>query len=197
MRLSGDHPRVCGEYWILATSLASGLGSPPRVRGILDNPNADSSRHRITPACAGNTSKTHALAGIRQDHPRVCGEYLKADHLKAIAEGSPPRVRGIQLQCISGICLFQITPACAGNTMLALKATLWPRDHPRVCGEYNCFILSYPPCKGSPPRVRGILDVAQSGPDAAGITPACAGNTVAYGISQRGHEDHPRVCGEY
>ena len=90
-----DHPRVCGEYLITISMLIISSGSPPRVRGILHQRPHPQRQSGITPACAGNTSKTHASTGIRQDHPRVCGEYLLRHNYATRYAGSPPRVRGI------------------------------------------------------------------------------------------------------
>ena len=56
-RISGDHPRVCGEQYDANMENAVEVGSPPRVRGTVDA--ADKSRVKlgITPACAGNRLK--------------------------------------------------------------------------------------------------------------------------------------------
>ena len=50
-----DHPRVCGEYSRMPAYSHSQVGSPPRVRGIPDDPSQPTGRLGITPACAGNT----------------------------------------------------------------------------------------------------------------------------------------------
>ena len=51
-----------------------------------------------------------------------------------------------------------ITPACAGNTAIAISQQGGPRDHPRLRGEY-CVKVNKACC-------------------IHGITPACAGNTI-------------------
>ena len=50
-----DHPRVCGEQAVMATTLITQLGSPPRVRGTANNGDLDNPVSGITPACAGNS----------------------------------------------------------------------------------------------------------------------------------------------
>ena len=52
-----DHPRVCGENGIGGQILEARPGSPPRVRGkhIVDK--LPTVYKRITPACAGKTSR--------------------------------------------------------------------------------------------------------------------------------------------
>ena len=52
-----DHPRVCGEQISIGATAALNLGSPPRVRGTVNANRTGPSRHRITPACAGNRIK--------------------------------------------------------------------------------------------------------------------------------------------
>ena len=51
------HPRVCGEQAAAAEEIVSGEGSPPRVRGTDTIHGASSLPWRITPACAGNSSR--------------------------------------------------------------------------------------------------------------------------------------------
>ena len=48
-----DHPRVCGEKVAVCHDHASGVGSPPRMRGKGQALLADDLRVGITPACAG------------------------------------------------------------------------------------------------------------------------------------------------
>ena len=52
-----DHPRVCGENISFHFSLQSARGSPPRVRGKLSDRSYSNWKPRITPACAGKTSR--------------------------------------------------------------------------------------------------------------------------------------------
>ena len=70
------------------------------------------------------------------------------------------------------------------------------QDHPRVCGENTALILQTQNEKGSPPRVRGKLNVGHMDSWADRITPACAGKTEQKGEHERDGQDHPRVCGE-
>ena len=72
-----DHPRVCGEQYLLEMKTWVGEGSPPRVRGTAPSPPARCLRKRITPACAGNSALPPVSAMAAWDHPRVCGEQTK------------------------------------------------------------------------------------------------------------------------
>ena len=56
-RVSGDHPRVCGEKLSTVTAATINQGSPPRMRGKA-------------------SIRAHYLIRI-EDHPRVCGEKTK------------------------------------------------------------------------------------------------------------------------
>ena len=71
---AGDHPRVCGENFIIPSLCAMSLGSPPRVRGKPHRRTPTQNHRRITPACAGKTPLKKRAAATRWDHPRVCGE---------------------------------------------------------------------------------------------------------------------------
>ena len=49
-----DHPRVCGEQYLFSRTIFDLLGSPPRVRGTVNQFFRGDEEVRITPACAGN-----------------------------------------------------------------------------------------------------------------------------------------------
>ena len=72
-----DHPRRCGENFIVLLAEQAEMGSPPQVRGKHCFNLVRDVQPGITPAGAGKTrlqpSKTHSL----QDHPRRCGENLR------------------------------------------------------------------------------------------------------------------------
>ena len=152
---------------------------------------------RITPACAGTTSHDcrHNQAG--KDHPRVCGNHksgLSAVHPRP---GSPPRVREPHERSILRKYEQRITPACAGTTpsRRTARKTCW--DHPRVCGNHQIWGRQPYLLRGSPPRVREPQVRPEVAFDYLGITPACAGTTNRGHSTDRGHEDHPRVCGNH
>ena len=69
-----DHPRVCGEKFMLPWLNALELGSPPRVRG--------------------KVQMALVALGRNKDHPRVCGEKFVELLQNGHHKGSPPRVRG-------------------------------------------------------------------------------------------------------
>ena len=72
-----DHPRVCGKDASKLGKRSYKMGSPPRVRERLPRMPKLTLRARITPACAGKTSKSKVILALGKDHPRVCGTDLR------------------------------------------------------------------------------------------------------------------------
>ena len=89
-----------------------------------------------------------------------------------------------------------ITPAYAGKSYEKRLFLSGSWDHPRVCGEKICEGLGCRGALGSPPRMRGKVEIHCCRVFDVGITPAYAGKS--HRILRRGHadKDHPRVCGE-
>ena len=171
-----DHPRVCGEKWREPPPSAQSVGSPPRVRGK-------------------GQSKSPRVSS-RRDHPRVCGEKWNWSTVLTGDGGSPPRVRGKGVVGKSVGRSAGITPACAGKSGHFRAYRFCHVDHPRVCGEKFSASLpvfrcpgSPPACagkrsiqkparvisSGSPPRVRGKVELVDRPHGGRRITPACAG----------------------
>ena len=89
-----------------------------------------------------------------------------------------------------------ITPAYAGKSTSEHAFDVFPKDHPRLCGEKVCGVASGKTPIGSPPPMRGKVVCLCNMKRVIGITPAYAGKRHAYykGISRP--KDHPRLCGE-
>ena len=155
MLLPQDHPRVCGEknnYYNLGQPKP---GSPPRMRGKDTAQWILYKQVGITPAYAGKRVSVDEVNVFHGDHPRVCGEKRLILLVFRAVTGSPPRMRGKEVDTLGFSCSHGITPACAGKSYPLLNLPAWQRDHPRVCGEkYSGLRLA---CfhTGSPPRVRG------------------------------------------
>ena len=130
-----DHPRVCGEQQLANKLNKRGTGSPPRVRGTVEQNTLTGTSKRITPACAGNRSCPTVILALYRDHPRVCGEQLFLARRRTLPPGSPPRVRGTVIGVSAAVVTARITPACAGNRREMPVAEIGEEDHPRVCGE--------------------------------------------------------------
>ena len=121
-----DHPRACGENCHIAQSQAYTQGSPPRMRGKLEQ-------------------ERPGTRTIWEDNFRGFNYRL----------GSPPRMRGKLLFVSRYSDIPRITPAHAGKTLSVNLEKERKKDHPRACGEnrqHNNGICEY---EGSPPRMRG------------------------------------------
>ena len=68
-----DHPRLCGANSFVPAATMRPLGSSPLVRGKPRVHRGVGLRHRIIPACAGQTRHYHHHHGTSTDHPRLCG----------------------------------------------------------------------------------------------------------------------------
>ena len=71
-----DHPRMCGEKWMVKRHRILRQGSPPHVRGKDFMIYMFYTRFGITPACAGKSTTDYVLGVSDWDHPRMCGEKL-------------------------------------------------------------------------------------------------------------------------
>ena len=155
VKLSPDHPRVCGEHGKLLQIVVQVPGSSPRVRGTRISATIPQPTQRIIPACAGNTATSQVTSRSSADHPRVCGEHRFPALTLRDAAGSSPRVRGTRPDARRQSPSHRIIPACAGNTFHLWH---WPDilpDHPRVCGEHRGMAIGNALKSGSSPRVRG------------------------------------------
>ena len=110
-------------------------GSPPHVRGKVGLRLIAAQDDGITPACAGKSEPPGSGLGASGDHPRMCGEKTKPQRVAPPKLGSPPHVRGKVSQFVDGCACHGITPACAGKRGFRSNQPVYPRDHPRMCGE--------------------------------------------------------------
>ena len=65
-----------------------------------------------------------------------------------------------------------------------------------MCGEQHGLVRHGSAAPGSPPRVRGTVQVSVHLVERHRITPACAGNRYSHLKPCLYLRDHPRVCGE-
>ena len=65
-----------------------------------------------------------------------------------------------------------------------------------MCGEKQRTLAVQDEPQGSPPRVRGKVDVYYFFVPNRRITPACAGKSTFTIDFETAKRDHPRVCGE-
>ena len=162
-------------------------GSPPRMRGKPTATIRQSRTGRITPADAGKTPAKTQERHAREDHPRGCGENIRASAAETWTTGSPPRMRGKPVVRVRKRSVNRITPADAGKTAGKSVYECTAEDHPRGCGENPVHRLSPSPWGGSPPRMRGKRTLRLPLCLPPRITPADAGKTPGQGaVSPRG-----------
>ena len=171
-----DHPRGCGENRRKMQRCGTCAGSPPRMRGKLQQTGNEGWLCRITPADAGKTFRERLRSSLTRDHPRGCGENSSSQMLMVQFAGSPPRMRGKQTQSTARRPTPRITPADAGKTACA------PHGRESI--------------RGSPPRMRGKPGHGRLSFALYRITPADAGKTSQLVFCVAGLGDHPRGCGE-
>ena len=94
-QISGITPACAGNTERRGKDSVPVLGSPPLARGIPGDPHTGDRRDGITPACAGNTDALNLKPFLRRDHPRLRGEYGRAEPEAFFTSGSPPLARGI------------------------------------------------------------------------------------------------------
>ena len=94
LRVSGDHPRMCGEHFVAKVFDSCWLGSSPHVRGARTAVCWFGLSTGIIPACAGSTIWLTRAPNTARDHPRMCGEHIVADTPQGAQPGSSPHVRG-------------------------------------------------------------------------------------------------------
>ena len=154
------------------------VGSPPLARGTVLLPQSFLPAWGITPACAGNSSYSGRSRNAFWDHPRLRGEQFVRSKQSSRVMGSPPLARGTGATCSPYCVPCGITPACAGNSLLPFHIAHHSWDHPRLRGEQlfakQIGLLNL----GSPPLARGTVRALCASCASAGITPACAGNSV-------------------
>ncbi len=113
-----EHPRVGGEDITRATSISSGIGTPPRRRGEHPRVQRRGRGDRNTPASAGRTTGHLATRSTAAEHPRVGGEDTPTGPIFTSPVGTPSRRRGGH-KVESGDCIARRdTPASAGRTRM-------------------------------------------------------------------------------
>ena len=132
----------------------------------------------ITPACAGTTEIIKKTFDEIEDHPRLCGDYVRRWQGHVRNRGSPPLVRGLPPSLSARNWGNRITPACAGTTGRKNRKYRSLEDHPRLCGDYPVILFRQHLLLGSPPLVRGLPFKKPKPQTRIRITPACAGTTA-------------------
>ena len=190
------HPRACGENRAEAAARYCEWGSSPRVRGKLRQDGERGVLNGLIPARAGKTSKGSPTLSKRWAHPRACGENEQYLVLRALEEGSSPRVRGKHRRVVDRPARAGLIPARAGKTGPSSRTRLPGPAHPRACGENWALFPAPVASSGSSPRVRGKPAVGGDSTNAYRLIPARAGKTRHPHVWVMAGAAHPRACGE-
>ena len=212
-----DHPRLCGEKFILNHLEPLSRRITPAYAGKrkrIDNVRHPSQDHpRLCgekptweksadlilgsppPMRGKDRCKNTRLCG-GQDHPRLCGEKSSTSVLYLTIPGSPPPMRGKVYNSSRVEQRNRITPAYAGKSRICWRKSRGIWDHPRLCGEKGNTRLKACSEKGSPPPMRGKVKSLSISYVGNRITPAYAGKSSKRGRCGKLVRDHPRLCGE-
>ena len=142
LKTQRDHPRTCGEKPTESKTVDFDSGSPPHMRGKECPLGSGFIRLGITPAHAGKRFPRRAQGPCRRDHPRTCGEKLRARDKISAPWGSPPHMRGKEKIQHLVVYRRRITPAHAGK---------------RIEQRIRDYVSD-----GSPPHMRGKVCARQS-----------------------------------
>ena len=148
------------------------------MRGKGYEHSCDTESTGITPAYAGKRRIRKRRAFEVWDHPRLCGEKDSRIVAVDVRVGSPPPMRGKANGNYTRKGDARITPAYAGKSRKCVHAVFYCRDHPRLCGEKLATFAHSSKVTGSPPPMRGKVELCIRGFDRFGITPAYAGKRV-------------------
>ena len=166
------------------------------MRGKVDSKFFEIVKTRITPAHAGKRPAWLPSAPPSTDHPRACGEKVPPCVHASFMRGSPPRMRGKDMDACVARWPARITPAHAGKSDQARFGRSSGWDHPRACGEKGGIAAGSDFPVGSPPRMRGKEAKSNVCGSQTGITPAHAGKSRQRDPQVSRNGDHPRACGE-
>ena len=157
--LGRDHPRPCGEKSMRMCVHLRAQGSPPPMRGKVEQQVDNLAENGITPAHAGKSCSITRGCAQTQDHPRPCGEKLCSGCCCSASSGSPPPMRGKGGRDHHSLACGGITPAHAGKSAI--------REEAKAEGA------------GSPPPMRGKVSLRRCFTFWRRITPAHAGKRSA------------------
>ena len=128
-----DHPRVCGEKCGPLRWGPEMPGSPPRMRGKGVQSRDKRVGVGITPAYAGKSYRKEVITMTTRDHPRVCGEEFLMPTIVYYGQGSPPRMRGREINFCTILGKMGITPAYAGKRL--------KKSH--SIGHFSCILCLF------------------------------------------------------
>ena len=171
-------------------------GSPPRVWGMPCSSAPPAVAGRFTPTRVGNALARRTSAPVPPVHPHACGECLAELADLPVAQGSPPRVWGMQQLHPNRILDPRFTPTRVGNASPQEIQITSSSVHPHACGECVLPWRAMSWANGSPPRVWGMRKMARRNTPSRRFTPTRVGNAIWLTVSVTLTAVHPHACGE-
>jgi len=156
------HPHACGDCEFRLVVAAGNGGSPPRVWGLQLFFEELPKLLRFTPTRVGTA---HTLFGGTSDsavHPHACGDCGGKSRTGWQVNGSPPRVWGLLAISVGLTESARFTPTRVGTARVSHTGSLPTTVHPHACGDCAGEPRNDAVNHGSPPRVWGLLDFANS-----------------------------------
>ena len=194
-RPAAVYPRVCGGSTLSSCPTGCDGGLSPRVRGKLNQQEADFLAGRSIPACAGEARGRPHQPTAPEVYPRVCGGSRRHTGRQCADEGLSPRVRGKRKAGKASSARRRSIPACAGEASSGMGVCEAARVYPRVCGGSANTAAATGKLDGLSPRVRGKQLRLGHSLGAYRSIPACAGEAPRPSLRTNGTAVYPRVCG--
>lgn len=145
-----------------------------------------------TKICQGSSLRPLAHSDATEPPPRIAGNAPFT-----IQEEPTPPMRGAHHFSTVGAAIVRHTPAYAGSTHSSGSTRRLARDHPRICGEHEQYLIACSTVPGSSPHMQGALTRGCRRTRRHGITPAYARNTTPVTRRRAPKRGQPRICGEH
>ncbi len=171
------HPRLRGDHVVVTQVVRTVTGSPPPARGLRELGQLGAQLDRLTPACAGTTTRSASPLTPWSAHPRLRGDHGRMWFDSTPGHGSPPPARGPRPRRHRHRAPDRLTPACAGTTSVRPVSSPPAPAHPRLRGDHRGNDELHELRCGSPPPARGPRVLRVPALRACRLTPACAGTT--------------------
>lgn len=157
--------------------ILSAWESPPHMRGKRHHLRRRFYVPGITPAHAGKSLSLSGWFSGRRDHPRICGEKWPSRRCAQGRRGSPPHMRGKDLEKLAHERRCGIPPRVRGKADVPVRIASVIGITPTNAGKSCRCKIDRKPRKGHPRKCgEKVSDEEQRPMTAANeITPACAG----------------------
>ena len=171
------------------------VGSPPVVRGLLWMTLPRGGVIWFIPGRAGSAHGSSLGRHPISVHPRSCGVFYLPMALFIFLIGSPPEVRGLPSRFLEQSSFSWFTPGRAGSAFQWTLIEPIFAVHPGSCGVWVTWKGWQSSRPGSPPVVRGLLNLLPVFLVCERFTPGRAGSVTGPMEDPMPKKVHPRSCG--